>query len=277
MGNTVPLAKVGARGEMPRRRQPSRLHLTVLGSSPAVPNPGGAGSGYLIAAGGTRVLLDCGPGVAGRVHKTLSLNDLDAVIISHLHQDHFIDLLSMRYWVKYGPERSRPLVIYLPSGGRARLSRLGEVLDNNARFFAAELDLEEYSPGASLKVGELRINPVPVRHYIESYAFVVSAEDRQLTYSADAGPCPELVEAARGAHLFLCEASLGSEAEDPGGSEGRGHMAAGEAGSLGREAGARRLLLTHFPAKEGAQRLQAARETFGAGVRLAREGQTYQV
>lgn len=273
----LPHAEPGARSGPPAVRQTSPLRLTVLGASPATPNPGGAGSGYLVYGPSARLLLDCGPGVVGRLRARLELDELDAVVISHLHQDHYIDLLSMRYWVKYGPRRSRPLQVFLPPGGRERLAQLGRALDDNPDFFAQVLSLAEYAPGVPCTIGGLQVTPIPVQHYIPCFAFVVRAGDRQLSFSADAAPCASLVEAARDAHLFVCEASLGSPLEDEAEASARGHLAADEAATIARQAGVRRLLLTHYPAEAAAQRLAAARARFGARVALAREGRTYEV
>lgn len=257
----------------------SQLRLTVLGASPSTPNPNGAGSGYLAIGPRECVLLDCGPGVVGRLRAHGDLDTLDAVAVSHFHQDHFIDLLSLRYWVKYGPgRRTRPLTVFLPPGGRAHLARLGRAIDDNPGFFDQVLALEEYAPGSAFEVGMLAVRPVPVQHYVPSYALIVTVDGRRMTYSADAAPCHELVQAARGAHLFLCEASLDSAAEDPGYLTGeRGHMAAHEAGEAARAATVERLVLTHFAMERGAQRLAAAQERFGGPVTLAREGERFEV
>jgi ribonuclease BN (tRNA processing enzyme) len=158
------------------------LRLTVLGSSPATPNPNGAGSGYLVSGQNERLLLDCGPGVIGRLRARADLDALDGVVISHLHQDHYIDVLSLRYWVKCGPgQRTRPLSVFLPPGGRERLARLGRAVDANPRFFERVLELHEYEPGTPLAVGALHVTPLPVQHYVPCCALVVATEGRQLS------------------------------------------------------------------------------------------------
>ena len=71
------------------------LTLTILGASPAAPNPGGACSGYLLRQGETAVLMDCGAGTAGRIALHVAPNRLQGVAISHLHPDHYFDLVQL--------------------------------------------------------------------------------------------------------------------------------------------------------------------------------------
>src|SRR5689334_9591782 len=102
------------------------IRLTVLGSGVAWANPGGVCSGYLIRAGGATVLVDCGSGVLGRLRAHADPREIDAVIVSHLHADHFLDLVGLRYGVKYGGlGGGEALRVLLPPGGCERLRRLG--------------------------------------------------------------------------------------------------------------------------------------------------------
>ena len=254
------------------------LSLTVLGASPSTINPGGAASGYLVRGGGSAVLLDCGPGVVGRLRARLSIDQLDAVVISHFHADHFMDLVALRYGLKYGRWRTvGPLLVYLPPSGEHYLATLGQALDGDPRCFSDVLALREYAAAQPLEIGGLRLTPRAVQHYVPAFAITLEHQGRKLAYSGDAAPCPALVEAARDVDLFLCEATLASGAEDNPPPAPRGHMGADEAGIVARTAGARRLLLTHLPAEAAGQRLEAARRTFGRAVGLAREGRTYRV
>jgi ribonuclease BN (tRNA processing enzyme) len=97
-----------------------------------------------------------------------------------------------------------------------------------------------------------------------------------LVYSSDVAPCPQLVEAARNADLFLCESALLEVSQDEKEPSKRGHMTAREAGAAARDAGAKRLLITHYRSSEqaDAHHLAAARESFDGPVELAREGHT---
>jgi ribonuclease BN (tRNA processing enzyme) len=92
--------------------------LTILGAGPAAPNPGGANSGYLIRQGDTAVVMDCGPGTAGRVALHVPVNRLDGVAISHFHPDHYFDLVALYYLLKFGEPRPSGLPRPCPSGYR---------------------------------------------------------------------------------------------------------------------------------------------------------------
>jgi ribonuclease BN (tRNA processing enzyme) len=83
------------------------MRLTVLGKSPSWQDAGGACSGYLLEEDGTFILLDCGNGVFGKLREHIDYVDVDAVVISHLHADHFLDLVPYSYALTYAPRKRR--------------------------------------------------------------------------------------------------------------------------------------------------------------------------
>lgn len=264
------------------------LGLTVLGAGPAAPNTGGACSGYLLREGQTAVLLDCGSGIAGRISQHLPPSHLHGVAISHLHPDHYFDLVPLYYVLKFGFGPPRPaelgprLPLYVPPGGRAFLRQLGQLIADKPAMLEDVFDVTEYPshPGGEVRIGDLRFTFHPVQHYVLSHAMRLQSPSGQtFVFSSDVGPCVELIEAARGADLLLCESALidpASDEPDPG---RRGHMSAAEAGAAAREAGVRRLLLTHYRADEpyATRHREAATRAFGAPVELAQEGRSYTV
>jgi ribonuclease BN (tRNA processing enzyme) len=253
--------------------------VTVLGASPAWPNAGGACSGYLVSNGSDVVLIECGFGILSRVRERLELDQLKAVIISHLHADHFMDLVPLRYGLKYGALRSDPsLPLFAPPGATEFFARLGGALDNDPHFFDGTFNLNEYQPDRPLEIGSLTLEFRQVKHYVPSYAMAIHA-GKKLAYSADAAPCPVLTEVASKADLFLCEAAIESTKDDDPSPSHRGHMTAVEAADIARLAGARRLLLTHYRAngtRDGALAAEA-RSVFGGPAEFAEEGRTYSV
>ena len=289
----------------------ARLTLTVLGAGPAAPNVGGACSGYLLQAGDqANLLIDCGSGVAGRLGAHLAANRVRAIAISHLHPDHYFDLVPLYYILKFGEPRpagleppgspSRPsgrdgiprVPLHVPPGGGAFLRRFGELIANDPGMLDDVFDVSEYTAARETTLGGLRVSFHPVQHYIPSHAIRVrggetprgpqAAREPQndgptLVFSSDAGPGPQLVEAARRADLFLCEASLLDASLERANGRPRGHLSAAEAGAAAREAGVRRLLLTHYVAgrQHEAHHRDAAARTFGGSVELAQEGTTY--
>lgn len=253
------------------------LTLTVLGSSPSWPNPGSACSGYLVSLDATHVLLDCGPGVVGRLRAALDVRALRAVLISHMHPDHYLDLVVLRHSIKYGKVRDEPLDVYLPPGGLDRLAKLSTALDDSPDFFAGALALREYDPARPLELGELSVSFRRVIHYVPAYAMRVESGSTALVFSGDSSPCDPLVEHARGADALLAEAAIERPDQDSPDPHERGHMAPAELGEVARRAGVGRLLITHAPIDPGDPE-RAAREAsavFGGSVERVRDGARY--
>ena len=260
------------------------LTLTILGAGPAAPNSGGACSGYLLRQGETAVLVDCGSGIAGRVAQQVPPNRLLGAAISHLHPDHYFDLVPLYYVLKFGeprpPEVAPRLPVFVPPGGRVFLDRFGALIAQKSGMFDDVFDVCDYAANRETLVGGLPFTFHPVQHYVLSHAMRIrSSSGATLVFSSDVGPCAALIEAARGADLFLCESALLDPSQDEPDPARRGHMSAAEAGDAARQAGAKRLLITHYrsSATHDAHHLEAASRAFGGPVELAREGQTYTV
>jgi ribonuclease BN (tRNA processing enzyme) len=216
-----------------------RLH--VIGSSPAWPNPGSAQSGYLVEGPG-KLLLDCGPGVVGKLRAGDGL-ELDAIAITHFHLDHWGDLVPWAWLCAYGSDTMTHPELWLPPGGQAQLARFASLWGNTGMFEKA-FELREYEPATPFQAAGFEVEARRVLHFdLEAYGFRVREPDGPLlAYSGDAGPSPGLDALALGADLFLCEATL----EEPNREgEPRGHLSAPEA--IAAADGP--ILLTHRPAE----------------------------
>jgi len=223
------------------------VKLTVIGCSPAWPNPGGAHSGYLLESREKRLLLDCGPGVLSRLREREDWPQLDSIVISHFHLDHWGDLVP---WVWGSMYRDNGLVhrseLWVHAGGRTHLEALGGRL-GFPDMFERVFELREYADRVPFETAGFEITAVRLPHYtLETYGFRVSGDGVTLAYSGDTGPSERLAELARNADLFVCEATL-DRPEDDG--DLRGHLAADEAITAFQASGARRLLITHRPAE----------------------------
>ncbi len=257
------------------------MRVTVLGKSPAWPDAGGACSGYLIREAGLTLLMDCGAGVFARLREQGSYTQVDAIVLSHLHPDHFIDLVPYAYALLYGGERgadgervqARP-VLHAPPGGRETFRRMGGAWGAEDLLDRA-FDVREYDPVAGLALDPLVLRFAPVPHYVPTWAIDVrSPSGARLTFGADHGPGPEIPAFARDTDLLLIEATLlEPEADEP-----RGHVTAAEAGELARLARARRVVLTHFSDQLDPARVEGdAAAAFGGPVALARAGDEYEL
>ncbi len=216
------------------------MRLTVLGSSPAWPNPGSAHAGYLVEAAG-RLLLDCGPGVLSRLREAGRLDEVGAVAITHFHLDHWGDLVPWAWLAVHGGRDVRRPELWLPPGGRRELETFTSAWGRDGMFDAA-FDVREFTAGRPFAAAELEVDPRRVQHYtLQAYGFrVADGGGRVLAYSGDCGPGDDLATLARGADLFVCEATLAHGAND---TDPRGHLSAEEAIAVADGP----LLLTHRP------------------------------
>ena len=238
-----------------------------------MPRPGSACSSYLVHTVGGRVVLDLGIGALSKLLLTLDYSHIDAIVISHMHADHFFDVVPLRYGLKYADEPlSHRLPLWLPPGGRKVLKAMSDLIQraDEPDFFDSVYDVREYDPAATLEICDLRLSFTKTRHYIDAFAIRAECDDAgTITYSADTAPCDAVVEHARGSALFLCEVGLGLDSEEGE----RGHTSASEAGEMARRAGVGRLVLTHYPASyEPGALIAAAKENFNGPVELAVDG-----
>jgi ribonuclease BN (tRNA processing enzyme) len=259
------------------------MRLTVLGRSPARPNPGEACAGYLVEGGGSRILLDVGPGVVAQLLQRNTPDELDAVVISHMHTDHCLDLVTLRYSYPWIDVAKRRLTVIVPPGSTGQLAELA-LGAGYANFFDKSFIFVEHDGKRPIEVGNLRLEPEETQHYVRTWGFRISARgtdedpDRILTYSADSGPCDALPRLADNAEIFLCEAALRSLKEDDPEPQSRGHLLPAEAAETARAAGARKLLLTHIPVPDGGEwALAEARAAYDGVVEIAQPLASYEV
>ncbi|GAA3886623.1 MBL fold metallo-hydrolase [Saccharothrix violaceirubra] len=220
------------------------MELTVLGCGTPYPRPGEPCSGYLVSEGDTRVMLDCGPGTFAALQEHLRPGDLSALWISHLHPDHFADVLSFCNWALNTADAPR-LAVHGPEGWAGRLEAvLGA--DVSSIF-----EVREHVDGRAVEVGGLRLVSRAVRHSVPAFGVRVEGRDSVLCYSGDTAPCAALVEAADRADLFLCEAGSAVEAD--------AHSTPEQAYDLARAARVRALVFTHLAPGLDPRRVDAAR------------------
>jgi len=221
------------------------VKLTIVGCSPAWPNPGGAQSGYLLESDGKRLLLDCGPGVLARLRERWEWPQVDSIAITHWHLDHWGDVVPWVWGQTLGPgqETTKP-ELWIPPGGCDLLAAVGANV-GQPHMFSGAFEIHEYADEVEFETAGFRVTPHRVLHYeMLAFGFRASANGSVLAYSGDSGPSDALVKLADGADLFLCEATL--LAPNPEGGT-RGHLAAAEAVQAFEASGAKRLLLTHRP------------------------------
>jgi len=252
------------------------VRLTVIGCSGSYPGPDSPASCYLVETdldGRTwRIVLDLGNGALGALHRYADPLTIDAVLLSHLHADHCIDLTSYYVLRKYHPSGPRPPIpVYGPDGTPGRLARAYDLPKSPGM---TEQFTFCFYPGESFAIGPFTVAAAEVAHPVTAYALRIEAEGRTLVYSGDTGPCDALVGAARDADLFLCEASFVEGHTNPPDL----HLTGADAGRMAAASHARRLVLTHVPPWHDAdEMLREADATYDGPLELAVPGKTYEI
>ena len=244
------------------------VDLTVLGSSGAWPEKGRACSGYLLESRGTRVVLDLGFGTLPRLLENCRAEEVSAVFISHAHADHCVDLFGL-YRARALPRPPfPPLAIYaLPEV----LDRVGGLdgTEGPGRM-RQECAVHPLGPDETVEVGPFRVRTFGLPHFIPNLGFRVEVEGLVVAYTGDTGPTASVVDLARDADLFVCEAM--HQGTPPAGTE-KFLLTAARAGQYAREAGAARLLLTHFwPDNDRTISYAEAAREFKGRIEVADEG-----
>lgn len=246
---------------------PASLALIPVGVGAAYSAPGEAQSCYLIRAGERIVCCDLGSGALNRLTDIIAPERLAAVVISHLHPDHCVDLLALHVYMAYGPGRGRRLALHAPAGIEARFVAFG-IDDWRASFDLAPLT----GPGGRVDLGAgLTMTYAEVPHLPPTFALRFDRGGASICYGADCAPNDAVVDLARGADLLVLESSFGP---DPGPADVP-HLSGADAGRIAAAAGAGRLLLTHcYPEFDRSATLAAARAGLPEGaVEWARPGQ----
>ena len=247
------------------------MQLTVLGCAGSFPGPDSACSGYLVEHEGFRLLVDLGNGALGALQQVGGLYDVDAVVITHLHSDHCIDLVPWAVARRYGREPWPPVPVYGPAATATRIASAYLCPDGD---LLADCYDHRVLTDAVREIGPFRVQSAQVCHPIDTFGLRISAGGKSLAYSADTGPCAALDRLAVGADLLLAEASFLDGTVNPPDL----HLTGREAGECAQRADVGRLLLTHLAPWNPAERsLTEATAAFTGPVELARALATYQL
>lgn len=243
------------------------MKITVLGCYGPFPKAKGACSGYLLESQDTKILIDCGNGVLSRYFAICSdLNQLDAIVISHLHPDHTSDLLVLRYAIDIGKnlgrvEKSIPL--YLPKSPTEENQRIQ---------YKDAFQIVDIHEGMRVEIKDIIIEFKRTDHPIECYATSFKKGGKKLVYSGDTKYDAGLIDFISNADFFLCEGGIPEKYR----TETTPHLSAKQAAELATEGHAKRLVLTHFyPDVKLPSLLMEAQENFFGIIEMAEEGKTY--
>jgi ribonuclease BN (tRNA processing enzyme) len=237
------------------------VKVTVLGSCAAWPEPGRACAGFLVEHAGFRLVLDLGFGTLPRLLALCPNGAVDAVVITHQHTDHCVDLNGLLRVRHYGERTMDRIPLYCPPG----VAELVDSLEPEPRL--AELfDVHEL-PGTH-KAGPFELTSVELPHYVTNAGIRLHAAHKTVAYTGDTGPSERLADLGRKADLYIMDATLQHQPDGP-----RNVLSAEEAGYWAAQAQARRLLLTHFwPGNDRGVSLRQAATHFSGELLAADEG-----
>ncbi|MFZ0668039.1 MAG: MBL fold metallo-hydrolase [Acidimicrobiales bacterium] len=242
------------------------LTLTVLGCDGSHASAGGAASGYLVREwdSGTTIWIDAGPGTFANLQRFCDPRSVNAIVLTHSHGDHWTDIdgfLTAGRWTAN------------PPWGPVRVISAPGIAENLLQETAGVLEFEEIGESTPVTVGRLSLSFSRTDHPPVTYAVRVDGAGRTLGYSADTGPGWSFKELGSHFDLALYEATYTQEYEGTA-----GHMSGRQTGQLAREAGIRRLLITHCSPVISRDDVGAeARKTFGGPVEQASVGRGYTV
>jgi ribonuclease BN (tRNA processing enzyme) len=249
------------------------MRLRVLGCSGGYPTPESASTGYLLEEGDARIWLDAGNGTFSMLQRYADFRRLDAMVLSHLHADHCLDIYPLYIALRYGEVKpAGKLPVYGAPGTQEFLERLvdgepGDRLD-------VTYDFREVDEGGTMEVAGVRFSFLRTDHPGHTLAVRAESATGSLTYSADTGPQADLAAFARGTDLLLCEATYQNARKGA-----PLHLTAEQAAETARRAGAGQLVLTHFwPGNDlEISRREAEAAAGGIPVHLARPGALFEV
>lgn len=246
------------------------MELTVVGSSGSFPSADSPCSCYLVEAEGFRLVIDLGNGALGALQRYTGLYDIDAIMLSHLHADHCVDMcayyVARNYRVEGCPD---PLPVFGPHGTPERLARAYDMDEHPGMKEVFDFRTLRDS---TFVLGPFTISAVRVAHPVEAYAFRVEHGGASFVYTGDTGPCEQLTALARGTDLLLSEAAFTEGREDIPDL----HLTGRQAGELATLAGVGRLVLTHIPPWTDPERNRAdAAAAYDGPVALAAPGDVY--
>jgi len=252
------------------------MRITVLGGYAAPTTSGSGCSGYLVQHEQTSVVADLGPATLGELRRHVDVRSLDAILISHGHLDHVLDLAALHHLLMYSPtplDRKVPLFLPPSSSGQFDLWEQALYGGSDDGMLAETFEVSEYDPSVELTVGDLSVRFRATVHPLQAWAMRFSNEGAEsIGYTADTGPSADLDPLFSGVDVLVSETTY-IDSDEP--SAWRGHLTAAEAGMLAARAGASTLVLSHrWEEDDGAILRERASCTFTGRIELSRPGLT---
>jgi len=240
------------------------LSVTVIGCSGTYSSINSSCSSYLFETSTTSVLVDAGPGSSMELQRHIDLADLDAIVVSHEHPDHWTELPSLYHGFRYGVER-----LGVPLFGTAGTRALLDAACPDATSTA--YDWQTIDADSTVTIGDITFTFSLTDHPVETLAVLAESGDRRIGYSADTGPDWSPESFGQPIDIFIYETTLPNDMEDmeiP-------HVSGRQAGERAAAAKVGQLVITHVPpGHDRADRHDAAARTFDGPITIATPGLT---
>lgn len=251
------------------------FEVVVLGASGTYPTTKSACSGYLLRSTGTDVWVDAGPGTFLNLQRHADFLGLRALILSHLHLDHVLDLYPFYFAMRFRPTEPAGFEVYAPAGAEEHLAQLFRISPDPAwRDFGGYLKFHAIGDGSEVSIGPFRFRFAKSIHPVETLAMRIEADGRSLVYTSDTGPGDGIWALARDADLLIAEATLQASNHDLA----EVHLTAEETGQLAAQAGVKRLVLTHIdPSLDPVESVALAKKHFSGEIVVATDHMVLEV
>ncbi|RJQ31680.1 MAG: MBL fold metallo-hydrolase [Actinobacteria bacterium] len=243
------------------------MEVIVLGNSASYPVPDNPCAGYLIRNGQDTIMLDIGNGVVGNLFRYIEPAKLKALVISHMHTDHYLDIYSLRLHLSFDAKK-QGLPLYTPAGA---FEKIEAILSPDWQQKVAQVfDFRDIEVG-SIDVDSFKVSFATAKHSVDAYSISISSEGKKITYTGDTAYNQELIDHAKDSDLLISEATLVEPIE------GIDHLLPENAAEIAKLAGVKQLMLTHiWPAFDKQASLQRAKVMF-ENVVLAQTNKVYQI
>ena len=242
--------------------------VDILGYWGGFPVDGGATSSYLMTTDKGRVLIDCGSGSLSKLSEMQPVEDLDGLILSHLHNDHIADIKTVEHSLivaKRRGLREKALPLYCPR-------EPVQIFDWLQSDYFSHVDI---SNPTKYQIIGADVSFIPVRHTVPCFGIKIEYGRKSLFYTGDTEYFPSLANEIEGVDLLICEATIATASRH---TSGKGHMDGYQAGRLAQLAGVKQLILTHLPSDGFHQTIkEEAQKEFEGPVFLASEKSHWQV
>lgn len=245
------------------------MKITILGNSGPYPGIGSACSGYLLEYKDYKILIDCGNGTLSRLQKYIkSFDELDAIILTHLHSDHIADAMVLRYAIGINKEKGnieKSIPLYAPMDPQETYVSLQ---------FKDAFIMNKLEETTVLSFDGLRLTFKKMSHPIETYGIMMENEEQKLVYSSDTKLCDNIIELAKNADLLICECGLLERDK----SDNIFHLTAKEVGEIATISNTQNLLITHiWPGYKANDLLEEVKTQYKGQVNVAEEYKTYEI